>query len=286
MTTGMLNLAVEVLVMQGDDDCWERVCQEFSSPRLPPFIRFEAIDGSELTPGEIQSLLTPRAAYELTVARRYPWGWVHEGIPTSGAVGCYLSHVELWKRAASRTIPTLILEQDAQPSVSLDGLLERLESLPRDADLALIGHLKAIRPFSIDLSSRKSAWGFHQLHPLQDVFGTHAYIVTPGGAQKLADRSLPINTQLDGFIRILSATDSGVNIVYHLPSLVQQRTGFISAVQPAGTAWNNFRLGSSLLIRAMLGGLFRTACRPWYFLRARFGKRPVRHGRSREGDST
>ena len=102
--------AVDVLVMRGHDAAWESVVVELERIGLS-LRRVEAIDGASVSPEEIRASLTPRARYELGVARRYPHGWVHEGVQSRSTVGCYLSHVELWGRVTSRTGSTMVLEQ-------------------------------------------------------------------------------------------------------------------------------------------------------------------------------
>ena len=257
------DLAVDVLVMPGDDAAWDSVCRVFRPAGLTTLRRFEAIDGARLAREVIRESLTPRAAYELSAARRRPYGWVHEGVPSRGAIGCYLSHLELWKQAARRAVPTLILEQDAVPSVSPIRLLDALAHVPPGADVALLGHLRVLNPFPFSLFTKRPTQGFHPLRPTLDVFGTHAYVVTPAGARKLADRALPINTQVDCFLRFLGAPDSGVRVFYHAPSLVRQRRGSGSGIQVDGTTWDDIVHGGLLATRAVLGATAYLVSKSW-----------------------
>ncbi len=134
----MPEISIDVIVMRDDNQAWHRIRDRFAATGLTSLKRFDAVDGGRLRPEELQASLTPRAAYELSVGRRYPFGWVHEGIPSLGAVGCYLSHVELWKRAARRSVPTLALEQDAEPAVSSEKLINALALVPPDVDVAFL----------------------------------------------------------------------------------------------------------------------------------------------------
>jgi len=270
-------LTIDVIVMFDDDDAWRRIRDKFAAAGLTPPMRFDAIDGRQLTPGVLQACLTPRAAYELSVSRRYPFGWVHEGVPSLGAVGCYLSHVELWKRAAERSVPTLILEQDAEPEVSFDQILKQLARVPPGVDIAFMGHLALLRPRLMERFSNKPPQGFHPVQPTSDVFCTHAYLVTPHGARKLVQRALPINAQVDAFMRFLCTPDSGVQMVYHAPSLIRQRTDVSSSVQLRGTTVDNVLQGSMMAARAVASSIWVQLCRPWYFVRRQLRFTPTRN---------
>jgi len=76
--------AIEVIVMSDDDNAWQRILDGFSDARLTPPMRFDAVNGSRLTPDELNTCLTPRAAYELSVGRPTPWLCQSQGHGLSG----------------------------------------------------------------------------------------------------------------------------------------------------------------------------------------------------------
>ena len=267
----MLELA-DVVVLEGADDAWEAVRREFSPLGLE-LRRHQAVDGWELPCAEMRPQLSLRAAYELDCARRFPFGWVHEGVPSRGAVGCYLSHLEVWRLAAARSRPTLVLEQDAAVTGDPGRLAAALAAVPAQADVALLGHFKAMIPFPFSLPAR-SGPGFVRLRPDCDVFGSHAYVVTPIGASRLVERALPVATQLDSFLRLNSHPDSGVEVYYHLPSLAHQRRGAGTEVQPRGHGWDTIRWGLMMAARAAFNGVRFTLSRA----RRRDRPRPHRSG--------
>lgn len=270
-------LAIDVIVMPDNDQAWQRIREQFDAVGFRQMSRFDAIVGASLSPGELRENLTPRAAYELSVGRRYPYGGVHEGIPSIGAVGCYLSHVELWKRAAKRSVPTLILEQDAEPGESSGQIINALTTIPPGVDVAFLGHLSIYRPRLVEMFSRKPSEGFHPVLPTSDIFCTHAYVITPEGAAKLAERALPINAQVDGFMRFLCTPESGIRMVYHWPSLVRQQADVSSSIQPVGNNLDNLLQGSSMAFQAASSILWIQLCRPWRFLSKRFSLKPTRY---------
>ena len=191
-------------------------------------------------------------------------------IPSIGAVGCYLSHVELWKRAAKRSVPTLILEQDAEPGKPPGQIFNALATIPPGVDVAFLGHLSIHRPRLVEIFSRQSTEGFHPVVPTSDIFCTHAYVITPEGAAKLAERALPINAQVDGFMRFLCAPESDIRMVYHSPSLVRQQAGVSSSIQPVGSNLDSLLQGSSMAFQAASSILWIQLCRPWRFLKKRW----------------
>ncbi len=262
-------LSIDVVVMRDDNDAWHRVRDKFSGVVRTSLTRFDAVDGTRLSNEALQACLTPRAAYELSVGRRFPFGWVHEGIPSLGAVGCYLSHIELWKRAAERSVATLILEQDAEPAVSSDQILSAIAHVPSQADIAFLGHLALYKPGLVEKFSSRPPQGFHRVRPTSDIFCTHAYLVTPRGARKLLEQALPINAQVDAFLRFLCTAESDISMVYHSPSLIRQHSNVISMIQARGTTVDHVLQGSMMAARALVNGIWGQLSRPWHFVRKR-----------------
>lgn len=261
------DLAIDVIVMRDADAAWRRVQARFAALGIDTLRRFDAVEGVGLDAETLNVLLTPRASYELSVGRRYPYGWVHEGVPSLGAVGCYLSHLELWKRAAERSYPTLILEQDAEPVVSSGELTQAIAGVPADIDVAYLGHHAMFRPRFVEKLSRKPTAGFYPVQPMSDLFCTHAYLVTPEGAQKLAERALPINAQVDAYMRFLCTPQSGVQMICHRPVLIQQAKNDESSVQPDGTNRHFLLQGGEMAMRAAINGAKGILGLPWRILR-------------------
>jgi len=261
--------------MPDDDAAWHRIRDRITACGFPSPLRFDAIEGARLSTGELNACLTPRAAYELSVGRRFPFGWVHEGIPSLGAVGCYLSHLEMWKRAAERSVPTLILEQDAEPAASSERMAKAIAQIPPEADIALLGHLSLFKPRLMETLSSRSPEGFHPVQPTSDIFCTHAYLVTPRAARFLVERALPINAQVDCFMRFLCTEESGIRMVCHSPSLIRQQAGVPSLVQASGTTVDFVRQGSMMAVRAAASSIWMLLCRAGYFLRERLHLAPT-----------
>lgn len=120
-----------------------------------------------------------------------------------GVLGCYLSHVAMWERAAKLPEESriLILEDDAQ-------LVRNVNKIPQECapyDYIYLGHVETL--------GDKIFPGFQK--SIQPVC-THAYIVSPEGARKL----LRSHTKADAIdIEIIRMIQSGqINAVSCFPN--------------------------------------------------------------------
>lgn len=182
-------------------DRWERFSQQPELKRLQDiytFERFEGINGStlDIQKDERISLRTKRNIKEHT--RRD-----HEELDSAGGVGCYLSHVGIWKKMMERPEPyAIIFEDDALiPPGFLDNFQDAMK------DLTLLPQIPDI-------------WSFSDTHkPLFDVIGkplpvsvreyrrgpwtTHecttftGYLISKEGARKLLENVFPIDMHID-----------------------------------------------------------------------------------------
>ena len=119
-----------------------------------------------------------------------------------------MSHIALWRHAASTNQTILVLEDDIMvaPDVDSRAQLPGLQDflLRQEASLVYLG----IPPYLQGSSTRsKRVEGMPTLRMLNgDSYGTYAYIITPKGAQILLKGVLPLKQQVDSWIsfRIMS----------------------------------------------------------------------------------
>jgi len=134
---------------------------------------------------------------------------------SGGERGCAHSHLRLWKVAAERLLPTLVLEDDVQMvfdrsngngksngKIFAERLGQTLKQAPKDFDVMYLGW---------------SGWrGGHHRHaqedPMEDatcklffrkaeyVWTTVAYVISPEGAKKLVKAAQPMNQPVDNFM--------------------------------------------------------------------------------------
>jgi len=170
------------------------------------FERFDAIAGSTIDiPNDNRiSIRTKRNIKELS--RRD-----HEDLNTAGGVGCYLSHVEIWKKVLNNPEPYAIIFED-DTSVQSDFL----DNLTREFDSI------NLLPFTPDVWSFSQPWEFYYTvkgKPLPQTVpenirgnwvlntspgGLNGYFLTREGAKKLLDKAFPIDMHVDLYISLCS----------------------------------------------------------------------------------
>lgn len=186
--------------------------QRASEPKYGRFLfqRFRAVDG-KLDPW-VQHVLQQKQEGNLALTQAVR-DLKEEELP--GTLACYRSHLLAWKRAL-RDVQShvhhdrfvMILEDDAKFMVeSLEGLPSRLESVPKDADMVMLGSfgLKRQRdyvgsgvylasgPFGIasdedaaaSLKAKNSSSVLERNHPYIFYGGTHAYLIRSDRLQAL-----------------------------------------------------------------------------------------------------
>ena len=161
-----------------------------SAERLS-FERRDAVDGRAMT----------------EAARRANVTWLGRALMTPGMIGCYLSHRECWALCVSRGEPLIVFEDDV---LLADGFKQKLaaamENLPDDWDVLLLGTIGAISPkyYHVNLPHAVAAggmrwprWHAQDVHEPLRPFGTHAYLVSPKGAEELLRRCPRVNYHVD-----------------------------------------------------------------------------------------
>ena len=131
---------------------------------------------------------------------------------TKGAIGCALSHIGLWRRAANEESPLTIAEDDAIFRHDFGGqIVHYLKSTESDWEITVWGwNFDSIFSVNVmpNISSCVMVFNQDQLRSATDKFqlltstpsflplhkcsGTPAYTVTPRGARKLLDLCLPL----------------------------------------------------------------------------------------------
>lgn len=151
--------------------------------------RYSAVDGFDLDIKNISDkILTPESKRALLIPGNKTFGISL----THGAVGCAMSHYQLYEKCVKDDEPFLILEDDIIVDPKIDYYIEDY-----------------IEYFKYDLLY----FGFHRhshteiknIHPIinrikGNIWGTFAYVVTPKFCQYAIDYVFPINIQFDSEI--------------------------------------------------------------------------------------
>ena len=129
----------------------------------------------------------------ITKLRKY-----HEEL-TCGSIGCFLSHLYIYKLMIENNIESAIVcEDDLKINLDKNEFWKFINSLeiPDDTDMYLIDGCSAENKQIINKLSNTST--------ISRFFCTHFYFVTLKGAQKLLKYLLPIKYQIDSQMSVLN----------------------------------------------------------------------------------
>lgn len=162
---------------------------------------FPAVDASLL---DIQNdpRVSPFARYHID--KNLDTDFMHTG--KASAVGCSLSHIELWKKAVELDQPIIVLEDDVRMDKKF--MQTAISRIPPGVDHAAIVYL----PFA-DRSECGEFWC--NVQPRIGFGGTQMYYVTPRGARILLEQALPIVSQIDVYIGYVANTRDDFKSVFY-----------------------------------------------------------------------
>jgi GR25 family glycosyltransferase involved in LPS biosynthesis len=180
-----VDLPVVVINLASRTEKLQSLSARMSAIGLTKLIRAPAIDGARLPASQIAAFL--RSPADAT-----------NGSPgshltlTPPAIGCFLSHLAVWRWMLSKGLPRLLIfEDDATPVVhfSADRFRRVLAAVPEESGpvflgCAIMGGL-AERPRGADLAR------------LYYFNGTHAYLITRATCQVLLEELLPLHAHID-----------------------------------------------------------------------------------------
>ena len=188
---------------------WSNLISYFKKNNVNDISIFPAIDGKQITSyfqndmtnvsPEMKNLiesfggetmLTTWALYHLLYKtnRRD-----HVQLGSFGAIGCYLSHVLLWKKMIDENLPCLLIfEDDATFTNDFSLKIDKvIDNLPSDADILFLGVNANFNPQPYNNDFTIIGGQF---------FGTHGYIISNNGAKKMFQYLFPIEIQIDAFM--------------------------------------------------------------------------------------
>lgn len=157
---------------------------------------------------------------------------------TKGEIGCFLSHISLWKKIVDENLPYMaIFEDDIHLSSSAKIFLSDTNWIPKDIDIVKLEAFSKV--VSIKLYSKKTLIAKRYLHLLKGRhLGTAGYIISNQGARDILNyiKNLPEISPIDN---ILFEKYIDNNKVYQIfPALCIQdfiynneNTKFISSLQ-------------------------------------------------------
>lgn len=153
--------------------------QKLKNVGFTKITHFVAVDGRKSTPINLlkNNTITIRSYHDLILGREQ-----HTGMPGLGAIGCTLSHYELWKLCVKNDLPYIIIVEDDVKIASI--------SKTHKHKIAKILQKKN----SVFLGTSVEKDGITRAH------GTHFCIISNNAARLLIKYALPIDVQTDHYI--------------------------------------------------------------------------------------
>ena len=189
--------------MKERPDRWRRFRQQPAIHKLTHIRQSRGINGKKLRYKNDRRI---SVSTRINIFRNYRRS--HREIATLGAVGCSLSHIDVWKKfikTGSRYC--FIMEDDAILTEStLDTVNRLIPTLPQKWGIWLLGCYKPT------LVYRK-----YERNPWMQVYkftASHAYLLTREAAIKLLADAVPIESHVDHYIGDVSILNDTL-IVYH-----------------------------------------------------------------------
>ena len=177
-----------------------------------PYKLIEGVDGSKLDVGTQD--LTELAKAELKQLENTGYRSKHYQL-TRGAIGCYLSHIKVWKKAIKDDSEiSLVFEDDTTiPSNTQAQIDEALANPPPDWDMILLGVA------CHTCTGVRTRPGFMRVRKF---WLLHAYLIKKDALAKIfkSDALFPIAQQIDSLLSELSNT---LNIYAVTPGICNQR---------------------------------------------------------------
>jgi glycosyl transferase family 25 len=150
------------------------------------FERVAAVDGAALRPDELRAFRAARSEAN-------PGGWL------PGEIGCFLSHLEAWRRIATGVEAwATIFEDDVRVAADLRALLASADWIPAEADVV---RLEANRPMRLaDGRPIEAAPGRKVFRALSGTAGAAGYLIAKDACRWLIETPARLHTSADNFL--------------------------------------------------------------------------------------
>lgn len=155
--------------------------------------RISAVNGRELS---INDLVSDKGRFDINMVEKKGYRIRHNQL-TRGAVGCYMSHMNIYKMMRDRKEQyAIIFEDDVKFNKSdiYREVRKRLAKIPDDWDMFLLGCICQVC---------KKNTGYQDI---QHFFLMHAYVIKQSGAIKILNELefMPIRQQIDSELSVMA----------------------------------------------------------------------------------
>jgi len=202
----IFNIPTYVVSMKEREDRWKRFTDQPAVGMLKRIKRSMAVNGKKLDPLNDRRI---SVRTRLNIFRNYRRS--HHEIATMGAVGCSLSHIEIWKKfLKSGANYCLVMEDDAiLTETILNSINELIPSLPREWGIWLLGCYK---PNLVHEAMDSKPW-----NRIYNFTASHAYLMTRAAAKICLDDATPIESHIDHYMSNISILKN--NLIVQRPDI-------------------------------------------------------------------
>ena len=191
---------------------------------------FSAVIGKKLDVKDLarKSIISPSCYYDIIRGR-----CEGKGFPSKGAIGCSLSHIELWKKCVNENLPFMTICEDDlffEKKIKEDDIIKALKQengmflSPNSGD-------------NINMNKRNVKF-----------FGTHFYILSKECCIKLLEKAFPIDIQVDSYIAFMH----NINEINIYGYKIAYQKSHISSTQQVFEILNNSYSGLYLMISIII----------------------------------
>lgn len=191
------NLYVFCISLNERDDRRERINKNFDFFNI---IFFEAIDTREEKWKKYKKWIEGKSYQKLIVNNERKTREYHHDL-TSGAVGCFLSHLNIYQYIVNHNLDySFIMEDDTKPTIyNYKQYIRHVSKhIPEDADVVLLHYiLPQVNKYNIITVNT----ALSKVQPNKFQFWClDSYIITKKGAKKILDNFNKITMQIDSFL--------------------------------------------------------------------------------------
>lgn len=242
------NIKSYIINLEKDKNKYDLCLDRLKKINLNPPERFNAIYVNDENTDYVKSITYPSVQYTIKYGRNS-----HNNIGSKGAIGCYMSHITLWKQLLeSDQDMFLIFEDDVDINNNIDNLMVKTNDYintinKKDWDVIFLGY-SLISLLNNDVSDIPD----DEYKITNIIYGLHAYIINKKGATKLLEKALPIVDQLDSYMSYM-AIMRNVNMYKPTELLFIQNNIKASSIQtdmsikPFITQFNNHIVSSIIM---------------------------------------
>lgn len=224
-TTHVQNTNIDVYVINLDKrtDRMKTFDTMYRLTTLPKYKRISAVDAMRIN---LTNIVSEYALAKLDNTIKTGKRGHHGDLPSTAAIGCYLSHVKVWQECVKNNKPCFVMEDDILLPMNIMSEFEIVHQTFHMSQNTLVLMHYTCNPFiwnDLHCDGIRSD-GFQKVHVF---FSTAAYYLSPSTARILLDNAFPIEHQVDFQLSTLSL--KGIIQVYG--KKIVDTIGFDSDIQ-------------------------------------------------------